>query len=213
MKYELPLRRTGLGRHLGPFIGLMVLASVLTSCGENLADQALGGTVRTPTPNVADIEFPNAGDQSDFVFRAVESDILVLYFGYTSCPDVCPTTMADLSAALELLGEDGDRVSVAMLTIDPDRDTNDVVSAYVDGFIPGGIGLRTLDDELLRSTARRFGANYSVVENEEGVIEVGHTGFLYAIDSQGDLEVSWAYGLPASEIHRDLEILLARTNS
>ena len=185
----------------------IALVAVLSSCGES-APEELSGFVRSPLPEVGGLALPDASDgETAFPLHADEDGILVVYFGYTSCPDVCPTTMADLRKALEELGDDADRVDVAMTTIDPDRDTPEVLTGYVQTFIPAGHALRTEEDAVLRGVADVFGADYSVDTADDGEIEVMHTGSLYAIDPEGRLMVTWPFGIPAETIARDLRIL------
>lgn len=194
---------------------VLLLSGLGTACGEDVAARTLAGTVRSPVPNVGELSVPYATSTTgdDFFFVAPDDGLLVLYFGYTSCPDVCPTTMADLSAARTELGPAAERVSVAMLTIDPNRDTPEILDEYLAFFVGDGASLRTTDDKQLQAIATRFGATYGVEETSEGEIQVAHSGFLYAIDPDGNLQVSWAYGTPAHDISRDLEILLARQDS
>ena len=136
-----------------------------------------------------------------------------MYFGYTSCPDVCPTTMADLRVAVESLGADAERVEVAMATIDPDRDSGEALTSYVQTFVEDGHALRTADDDLLRSATDAFGADYSVTEAEDGEIEVTHTGSVYVVDDAGRMLVQWPFGTSAGDIENDLRTLLARVGS
>lgn len=142
--------------------------------------------------------------------RADDSELLLMYFGYTSCPDVCPTTLADIRRSLSDLGAGADRVEVAMATIDPERDTADILTGYVQSFVPGAHALRTDDDGALRSAADAFGADYGVTVDGED-IEVLHTGHVYVIDDEGQLLVTWPFGTSADEMRSDLEILLERT--
>lgn len=192
---------------------LAMFALLASACSEDLAAEPLAGIVRTPTPNVGDLSLPRTSDHTDFTFSASGSDLLVMYFGYTSCPDVCPTTLADLSAALGQLEDGADQIEVAMATIDPVRDSDEVVGAYLQSFVPDGIGLRTEDDAALRSVANELGVNYSVKAVDGAEPEVSHTGFLYVIDQDGDLLVTWSFGMPAAEMSRDLSILLARAEA
>ncbi len=185
----------------------IVLLVALGACGDS-APEELSGFVRTPLPEVGGLELPDASNgETSFPLQAADDGILVVYFGYTSCPDVCPTTMADLRKALQELGGDADRVSVAMTTIDPDRDTPEVLTGYVQTFIPDGHALRTEDDTALRTVADVFGADYSVDTADDGDIDVMHTGSLYAVDPDGRLLVTWPFGIPSETIARDLRIL------
>ena len=130
-----------------------------------------------------------------------------MYFGYTNCPDVCPTTMADLRTALRQLGDDADRVDVAMVTIDPDRDTA-VLADYVGSFVEGGHALATDVADDLRAVADPFGVTYLVETNAAGEIEVAHSPQLYVVDDAGQLALTWQFGVAADDLAGDLEQLL-----
>ena len=146
---------------------------------------------------------------TSFAMRPTAGDLLVVYFGYTSCPDVCPTTLADVRKAFRELGDDASRIEVAMATVDPERDTNEVITNYVRSFIPDAHGLRTEDDALLGTVAGAFGAVYSVTAAADGDIEVVHSGSVYVVDDQGRLRVTWPFGTKAEDMAGDLEILLS----
>ena len=201
------------GRLLLGLVAPLLQTAVGSGWGEDLSGQARGGIVRSPAPEGGDLAVPRARDGADHYLRADPGKVLVVYFGYTACPDVCPTTMADLSAALENLGDKAEGVQVAMITIDPDRDSNEILSGYLGHFVEGGYALRTEDPQVLRSAADGLGAGYSVDITEDGEVEVGHTAFLYAVDEDGKLLVTWAFGTPSAEIERDLDILLSRTKA
>jgi protein SCO1/2 len=172
----------------------------------------LGGFVRSPLPDVADLTLPDVGDgDQPFAMEAAGDGILIVYFGYTSCPDVCPTTMADVRSTLQKLDDEADRVSVAMATIDPARDTPEILTSYVETFVPGGHALRTDDDASLRAVTDVFGADYGVTTADDGEIEVVHTGSLYAIDDEGRLRVTWPFGTRSDDMVRDLRILFSET--
>lgn len=186
---------------------LIVLALVVASCGGEEAQ--LAGSVRTPLPEVGGLTLPDAGRGGEpFAMRAADGGLLVMYFGYTSCPDVCPTTLADLRKAFRELGDDAAHIDLAMATVDPERDTDEVITGYVQSFIPGAHGLRTEDDALLSSVAGAFGAVYSVTEADDGDVEVVHSGQVYVIDDQGRLRVTWPFGMTAADMAGDLELLL-----
>jgi protein SCO1/2 len=189
-------------------IGIVVaLAAFVASCSSAPAE--LAGYVRTPAPNSATISLPDttAGGE-EFFLKAADDHLLLVYFGFTACPDVCPTTLADIRTALRDLGSGADQVDLAMVTVDPDRDTDDIMAAYVQSFIPDAHGLRTDDADLLADAAFVLGAAYEVAENDEGVIEVLHTAHVYVIDSAGDLLITWPFGMEPSDMTSDLRILL-----
>lgn len=191
-------------------VAAVAAALLLGACGGDVEEPAtISGIVRDPAPLVGDVTLPDvANDAAPFPLRA-EDDLLVVYFGYTSCPDVCPTTMSDLRRALEALpAQDAARIDVAMVTIDPVRDDADVLTRYVQTFAPDGHALRTDDDALLRRAADAFGADYSITYAADGTPEVAHTGFLYAVDGAGRMRVQWSFGTQPDAIERDLALLL-----
>jgi len=192
-------------------VALLLAAVLAGACGSGApavpaaADGALNGLVRTPVPTVslepvADI----AG--APFTFRAEPGRMQLLYFGYLSCPDVCPTTLADLRVATDELGPLADRVDVAMITIDPVRDTAENLRAYLDHFLPRARGL-VLGEPGLRTVADAFGAVYAV-EQVDGEPQVSHSAFVYVVDDAGRLLVQWPFGTPAADLRNDLVTLL-----
>jgi protein SCO1/2 len=192
------------------------VAVISAACGQSTADATLSGFERTPTPVVSDAPLPEAtNDGEPFTFRAGgEGQLLVVYFGFTNCPDVCPTTLADLRVALDALDtEDRDKIDTAMITVDPARDTDEVLSGYVRSFVPNAAAVRTTVDADLRVVADTFGADYEVTADDEGNIEVIHTGSLYAVNQAGELLVSWPFGVPAEDITKDLSLLLQRESA
>lgn len=189
-----------------------VLLLTAGACG---GEHTFAGYERIPPPNLASVVLPAVeadGTGTEFAFRAPEDELLVVYFGFTSCPDVCPTTLADVRSALEALGDDADRVTVAMVTIDVEVDTPDRLVDYVRSFVPGALAIRSEDDSILRAAAGQFGADYG--KNEvDGETEVYHTASLYAIDDTGDLVLTWAFGTSASDMEADLAELLDRAGN
>lgn len=185
-----------------------VLSLLSAACSSE--PEELAGIIRTPAPSMLEASLlPDASAGGvPFEMRAPVGDILLVYFGYTACPDVCPTTLADLRSAFRKIGDDADRVTVAMVTIDPERDTDDIITGYVQSFIPSAHALRETNADALRAAADVFGADYDVTITDEGVYEVIHTAHVYAIDDEGLLQVSWAFGTDSETIASDLQILL-----
>ena len=155
--------------------------------------------------DVGDVSLPDVSNGGEpFAMEAPAGGALVVYFGFTACPDVCPTTMTDLRTALGDLGESADQVEVAMATIDPDRDSDAVITDYVQFFIPTAHALRTDDADALKQAADAFGVSYSVTTLEDGGVEVGHSPFLYAVDDAGAIRAVWAFGAEPDLIASDL---------
>ncbi|MCP4436360.1 MAG: SCO family protein [Actinomycetia bacterium] len=168
------------------------------------------GYVVDPPPFVGDVSLPLADGSGQHTMSAVAGGLELVYFGYTFCPDVCPTTMSDVRRVLGGLPEDeAELIDVSVVTVDPARDTADVLDSYVTNFVPDGLSLRTDDDAALRSAADSFGANYEVTTNEAGDIEVSHTGELYAVDDQGQVVMAWPFGTTWESLERDVRSLLA----
>lgn len=190
--------------------GALAAAGIaITGCGGE--DRELVGYTREPAPDVADVTLPDvAGGGQAFAFRAPADGMLVVYFGYTNCPDVCPTTLANVRGARQDLGDDADRVSLAMVTVDPERDT-DVLAEYVRSFVPAAHALATDDGGDLQAAADRFGVSYQVVERPDGEVEVAHTDHLFAVDDAGTLVLTWPSGTERQDLADDLEQLLRDT--
>ncbi|HUS41236.1 MAG TPA: SCO family protein [Ilumatobacteraceae bacterium] len=174
------------------------------------ADRELAGIVREPAPVVDAATVPSlTSPGTDVVFRGEPDGFQAVYFGYTNCPDVCPTTMADWAVTLRRLPEDmAAQVSTVMVTVDPDRD-NDILPGYVQSFVADADAAGTTDAEVLAAAAEPFGVSYDVTTNDEGDVEVAHSGFLYLVDDQGRLVVTWPFGTSSTEMAADVEQLFA----
>lgn len=173
-------------------------------------DRELAGIVREPAPVVDATPVPSLTDPgSDVAFRARQGGFRAVYFGYTNCPDVCPTTMADWAITLRRLPEElAAQVSTVMVTVDPDRD-NDILPDYVESFVADAEAAGTTDADVLAAAAAPFGVSYEVTTNDEGDVEVSHSGFLYLVDDQGRLVVTWPFGTSSTEMAADVEQLFA----
>jgi protein SCO1/2 len=137
----------------------------------------------------------------DFRGKAV-----VLFFGFTHCPDVCPTTLADLSQALKQLGPDARRVQVLFVTVDPERDTPQALARYVTAFDPGYLGLYG-DAEATRRTAQEFKIYYEKRKTGDSY-SVDHSGQSYVIDPQGRLRLLVRPDRIRQDLAEDLKTLL-----
>lgn len=186
-----------------------LLTILVAACGGD-GTPALAGIVREPLPDVSTVTLPEASaGNAPMTLRAAAGGLLVVYFGYLSCPDVCPTTMADLrTATSKLPATDRAKVDVVMVTIDPGRDTADALTAYVRGFVPRGRAARTTDQVQLRAAVDAFGGDYAVKTTADGTVEVSHTAYVYVVDDRGRLRITWPFGLEAPEMQSDLHQLL-----
>ena len=132
--------------------------------------------------------------------------VVVVFFGFTHCPDICPTTLADLSGAIRQLGSDAERVQVLFVTVDPERDTKDSLAKYVTAFDPRFLGLygdmaatqRVAKEFKIYFEKRKTGDSYSV----------DHSGQSYVIDPQGRLRLFIRHDRIAQDLADDLKTLL-----
>ncbi len=140
------------------------------------------------------------GQGQRFASASLHGKVALVFFGYTFCPDVCPTTLSKLSAVSRALGDQRDRVRVVYITVDPRRDTPAVLREHLSMFRLDAIGLTGTPEEISR-TARQFGADYSieVVPSEAGYF-VSHTTTLYALDPQGRVRLLLPYEATVDQI-------------
>ena len=186
-----------------------VFAMVLASCGSS--SSTFIGLQREDPLDVSAATFTEVardGSSTPFRFKAKSGELLVVFFGYTSCPDVCPTSLAEMRNALKRLGTDGEKVSVAFVTVDPQRDTPERLHDFVGTYIPKYHILRTTDLAMLDRAKEAFLASSSVTTNENGVVEVTHTGTSYVVDEYGIVVDELPFGVGADGMTNDLRILV-----
>jgi protein SCO1/2 len=188
-------------------VGAAAALVALTGCGDD--EHPLVGITRDPEPVVDGTPLPDLSEGGQpFTMRAEPGSLLVVYFGFTNCPDVCPTTLADLRVALDDMDTgDADRVDLAMVTIDPERDIP-LLTDYVQTFVPGAHALGTDDDAALQAAAAPFGVSYFVETAPNGKVEVSHSSQSFVVDDQGRLVLTWSFGTPPDDLAADLEQLL-----
>ena len=192
-------------------VTIAVLATGLgAGCGRSGHGVLTGHVPRDLAP-VGAVSVPEvfAGrPEQPFVLHAEAGKLLIVYFGYASCPDVCPTTMADLRSALTRLGDDAHRIELAFVTVDAARDTAAVLAPYVASFVPGAHALRPPDQPTLAAAERAFGARSSIEHDLQGRTEVSHTPLCYVVDAGGRVVLEWDFGTAAPKMAEDLRILL-----
>ena len=135
--------------------------------------------------------------------------VTVIFFGYTQCPDVCPSTLAELAAARQLLGADGARVQGVFVTVDPERDTATILKAYVGSFGNDLVALRGSLDET-KVAAKNFKVFYAKVPGKTDTsYTMDHTAGSYVLDAAGRVRLFTRYGVGPQALAADLKILLA----
>ena len=137
-----------------------------------------------------------------------QGKVVVLFFGFTQCPDVCPTSMAELAQVKKLLGKDGDKVQGLFVTVDPERDTPEVLKAYMANFDPSFLALRGTPEQLA-ATAKDFKVYYKKVEGKTPTsYTMDHSAASYVYDTQGRLRLYTRYGTGAEALASDIRLLL-----
>jgi protein SCO1 len=146
-------------------------------------------------------------DGSPVDLVALQGDVVLVYFGYTHCPDVCPTTLSKVAHALDEIGDDADRVHVLVVTVDPERDLPETLETYVTSFDPRmrGVSGSMADTER---TASLYGVFFAPGERLGDGYAVDHTATLMGIDTEGHLRIVWPNSLTVSHLASDLEAML-----
>ena len=135
--------------------------------------------------------------------------VVVVFFGYTHCPDVCPTTMSELAQVKQALGAEGDRLQVLFVSVDPERDTPAVLKAYMQPFDPSFLALYAPTPEKLAALAKDFKVFYQKVPRKDSAdYSVDHTAASYVFDRQGRVRLFTRYGIGPEALAHDLKILL-----
>jgi protein SCO1/2 len=188
-------------------IACIALSAGLAACGQKAAPQFNAIDI-TGAEYARKLDLPDTEGRirhlSDF-----KGKVTVVFFGYTQCPDVCPTTMLELAQVKKALGADGQRVQGVFVTVDPERDTPAVLKAYVQNFSPDFIALRGSADET-RAAAKEFKVFYAKVPGDTpGSYTMDHTAGSYVFDTQGRVRLFSRYGAGAEALAHDLRLLLA----
>jgi protein SCO1/2 len=134
--------------------------------------------------------------------------VVVLFFGFTHCPDACPTTMMELANVAKQLGPDARRLQVLFVTVDPERDTAEVLRQYVPSFDPSFLGLYGTPEETSR-TAKEFKIYFQKQPQAGGGYTMDHSAGTFVLDSQGRLRLFAQYGAGANPLLHDIRLLLA----
>lgn len=194
-----PRRRALLGLALAaPLAGCDKLFSSKSAFhGIDVTGSNMGGELRLADHNVK----PRA--LAEFRGKAV-----VVVFGFTNCPDVCPTALSDLASAVKALGPEGERVQVLFVTVDPKRDRPELMRQFVPAFHPTFLGL-TGDDEALAKVRKDFNVYAAIREGSAADnYSVDHSAQMFAFDPQGRIRLVWSPGTLPKLIADDLRVLL-----
>jgi protein SCO1/2 len=191
------LRRTAL---------LTLASSLLAGCAPEGKPQFKAVDI-TGADYARDFALPDADGRmrsiKDFQGKAV-----VVFFGYTQCPDVCPTTLAEIAEAKKLLGPDGSKVQGVFITVDPERDKPELLKAYMANFGPDFVALRGTPEQTA-AVAKDFKVFYRRADGKTpGSYVMEHTAASYVYDPQGRLRLYTRYGSGAQALADDLKLIL-----
>lgn len=205
------VRRRWIGRLVTPVLFLLAIAAgiVVTPLLFGLLRPHAWHGTRFPdasaAPPLTGLTFDDGSAADLAVF---EGDVVLIYFGYTFCPDVCPTTLQMAARAIESIGDDGARVHLLMVSVDPARDPLDQLGNYVRGFDPTFRGVGG-PESALADAAALYGIYYAAQEPDaNGFYLVDHTATLIGIDTEGRLVMLWNLDITAGYLADDLEALL-----
>lgn len=184
-------------------IVIVLLTAVLSAC----APYEFHGTILQSSTEAANFTLMSSNGQrvslDDF-----RGKLVVLYFGYTFCPDVCPATLVEIAGAMDILGEDAKKVQAIMVSVDPERDTPEQLAEYVAHFDPNFLGVTGTPEEIAE-LATLYGIYYEKHEGSEasGYL-IDHTATVMVIDQEGYLKLLLPFGTTAQDMADDLAYLL-----
>jgi protein SCO1 len=184
------------------FLGIALLATAPTALASefrtsDITGQGYGDAI----PNLVDQD-GRARTREDF-----KGHVTVLLFGFTHCPDLCPTALSKMSEVLDQLGEESDQVQIAFITVDPERDTPGVLREYVTGFGPNFLGL-TGTPIAIRKTANTFKVFFQKIPLPDGEYTMDHSAIVYVLDPEARVRLTFtATQQPGDVAHDILELL------
>ncbi|MFT4265910.1 MAG: SCO family protein [Xenophilus sp.] len=183
-----------------------VLGLPLVGCSES--QPSFNGVDITGAEYARDFRLKDASGR-ERTLADFKGKVVVLFFGYAQCPDVCPTTMAEMAEVRRKLGPDGGRLQVLFVTVDPERDTPEVMKAYMEAFDPGFIALIPTPEQLA-AMARDYKVYYKKVEGKTpSSYSMDHSAASYVYDPAGRLRLYARYGAGADAMAADVKALLA----
>ncbi len=191
----------------------LALVPLLAACerAQKAATQAVAPTFKaidiTGAQYAKELSLPDA-DGKPRTLADFAGKVVVVFFGYTQCPDVCPTTMIELAEVKKMLGADGERVQGVFVTLDPERDTPEVLGAYAKGFDAGFVALRG-SPEQTKATAQHFKVFFSRVAGKTPTsYTVDHTAGSFVFDPEGKVRLFVRHGAKTEDLAADLKRLL-----
>ncbi|MES9970086.1 MAG: SCO family protein [Candidatus Thiodiazotropha sp.] len=181
----------------GKRLGLLLIFCVLSVSVARANSEEIGGNFRLTDHN-----------NNPFELSQLQGKLVLLFFGYTYCPDICPSELANMAAVLNGLDDQAERVQGLFVSLDPVRDTPELLHDYVSYFNQDLIGLTGSEAEVAQ-VARQYRVNYRRHTKADGSYSIDHSANLYMIDSHGTLSAVVPYGLPPTHVLDMVRGLLA----
>ena len=179
--------------------------AVLTACSESAVE--FRGVNITGADYARDFSLTDHNGQRRSI-KDFQGKVVIVFFGFTQCPDVCPTSMQELAQVKQELGADGDRLQGIFISVDPERDTQEMLKAYMANFDPGFLALRPTPEELPALT-KNFKIYYKKVDGTTPTsYTMDHSAGSYVYDPQGRLRIYHRYGSGAEALTQDVRTLL-----
>ncbi len=182
-------------------------AGLLAACSKKEKVSEFKGVDITGAEYARDFNLPDQNGQMRSL-KDFAGKVVVVFFGYTQCPDVCPTSMVELAEVKRSLGADSERMQGIFITVDPERDTPEVLRAYMANFDPGFLALRGTPEQLA-AVAKDFKVYYKKVDGQTPTsYTMDHSAGSYVYDPQGRLRIYNRYGSGAPALLHDVQLLL-----
>jgi protein SCO1/2 len=186
-------------------VALMVLAGLVAACSQPAAP-------KFQSTDITGANFGKVLALADHTGKPrtladFQGKVVVVFFGFTQCPDVCPTTLAEMAKVVNELGTDGTRVQVLFVSVDPERDTRELLRQYVTAFHPSFLGM-VGDAEATARTAKEFKVYVQKQPAKNGGYSVDHSAGTFIIDPQGRLRLFVQHGAAAQVLLNDIRLLL-----
>jgi protein SCO1/2 len=189
-------------------LAALLAAAALAACGRPGGEVASFHGVDITGANYAKkLELPDA-DGRPRTLEDFRGKVTLVFFGFVQCPDVCPTTLAELAEVKRMLGAEGERVQGVFVTLDPERDTPQILKSYVSAFHPSFVALRGTPEQT-KAAAQEFKVFFAKVPGKGDSYTIDHTAASFLFDAQGRVRVYTRYGSGPQALADDLRRLLA----
>ena len=195
----------GYGRRW-PVVVLLATLLLVAGCGQ---DYTFNGTKYDPPVAAPPLAGTN-WDGTPFDLSALRGKVALIFFGYTACPDICPVTLAEMKQVYNQLGDAREDVAVVFVTVDPERDSVERLAQYIPAFDPAfyGVYIPPEQQETVKKGYGVFAEKRDPGDSSSVDYLVDHSGWIYGVDTKGNLRTAYGHDTPAEEIVPDVEYLL-----